>query len=52
MTFQHESANELDASRAGTVNSLVHLEENIAAGSLTLTPEDLADLDVAGEQRR
>ena len=24
--------------------SLVHLEENIAAGSITLTPEDFADL--------
>ena len=32
--------------------SLVHLEENIAAGSITLTPEDLADLDNTGEDRR
>jgi aryl-alcohol dehydrogenase-like predicted oxidoreductase len=32
--------------------SLVHLEENIAAGSITLTPEDLADLDITGEELR
>ena len=32
--------------------SLVHLEENIAASSITLTPEDLADLDSTGEERR
>jgi aryl-alcohol dehydrogenase-like predicted oxidoreductase len=32
--------------------SLVHLEENIAAGSITLTPEDLADLDITGEERQ
>ena len=32
--------------------SLAHLEENIAAGSITLTPEDLADLHVTeGEQQ-
>jgi aryl-alcohol dehydrogenase-like predicted oxidoreductase len=30
--------------------SLVHLEENIAAGSITLTPEDLADLDITEEE--
>lgn len=30
--------------------SLVHLEENIAAGSITLTPEDLADLDSTGAE--
>jgi pyridoxine 4-dehydrogenase len=30
--------------------SLVHLEENIAAGSITLTPEDLADLGITGEE--
>ena len=28
--------------------SLAHLEENIAAGSLTLSPEDVADLALAG----
>jgi aryl-alcohol dehydrogenase-like predicted oxidoreductase len=32
--------------------SLAHLEENIAAGSITLTPEDLADLDITGEELR
>jgi aryl-alcohol dehydrogenase-like predicted oxidoreductase len=32
--------------------SLVHLEENIAAGSITLTPEDLADLGITGEELR
>jgi len=32
--------------------SLVHLEENIAASSITLTPEDLADLDSTGEELR
>ena len=32
--------------------SLVHLEENIAAGSITLTPEDLADLDSTGAALR
>jgi aryl-alcohol dehydrogenase-like predicted oxidoreductase len=32
--------------------SLVHLEENITAGSITLTPEDLADLDIGGEVPR
>lgn len=31
-------------------DSLAHLEENIAAGSLTLAPEDLADLDSTGEE--
>ncbi len=32
--------------------SLPHLEENIAAGSITLTPQDLADLHVSeGEQQ-
>jgi aryl-alcohol dehydrogenase-like predicted oxidoreductase len=32
--------------------SLVHLEENIAAGSISLTPEDLADLGIIGEELR
>ncbi|GHO47192.1 oxidoreductase [Ktedonospora formicarum] len=32
--------------------SLTHLEENIAAGSIILTPEDLADLDSTGEERQ
>jgi aryl-alcohol dehydrogenase-like predicted oxidoreductase len=32
--------------------SLAHLEENIAAGSITLTAEDLADLKVTGEEPR
>jgi aryl-alcohol dehydrogenase-like predicted oxidoreductase len=32
--------------------SLAHLEENIAAGSITLTAEDLADLHVTGEKPR
>jgi len=32
--------------------SLVHLEENIAAGSITLTPEDLADLGITGGELR
>jgi aryl-alcohol dehydrogenase-like predicted oxidoreductase len=32
--------------------SLVHLEENIAAGSIVLTPEDLTDLDSTREERR
>ena len=32
--------------------SLVHLEENIAAGSITLTPEDLADVGITGEELR
>jgi aryl-alcohol dehydrogenase-like predicted oxidoreductase len=32
--------------------SIAHLEENIAAGSITLTPEDLADLDITGEGLR
>jgi aryl-alcohol dehydrogenase-like predicted oxidoreductase len=32
--------------------SLVHLEENIAAASITLTPEDLADLGITGEELR
>lgn len=32
--------------------SLVHLEENIAAGSIALTPEDLADLQVTGGEPR
>jgi aryl-alcohol dehydrogenase-like predicted oxidoreductase len=32
--------------------SLVHLEENVAAGSITLTPEDPADLGITGEELR
>jgi pyridoxine 4-dehydrogenase len=32
--------------------SPAHLEENVAAGSITLTPQDLADLDSAGEELR
>jgi aryl-alcohol dehydrogenase-like predicted oxidoreductase len=32
--------------------SLVHLEENVAAASITLTPEDLAELGITGEERR
>ncbi len=32
--------------------SLAHLEENIAAGSITLTPEELPDLDSTGEEQR
>jgi pyridoxine 4-dehydrogenase len=32
--------------------SLAHLEENIAAGSIILTPEDLAHLDITGEELR
>jgi aryl-alcohol dehydrogenase-like predicted oxidoreductase len=32
--------------------SLAHLEENIAVGSITLTAEDLADLQVTGEEPR
>jgi aryl-alcohol dehydrogenase-like predicted oxidoreductase len=32
--------------------SIAHLEENIAAGSITLTAADLADLDITGEGPR
>jgi pyridoxine 4-dehydrogenase len=32
--------------------SLAHLEENIAAGAITLTPEDLAHLDITAEELR
>ncbi len=32
--------------------SLAHLEENIAAGSITLTLEDLADLNITEEELR
>jgi aryl-alcohol dehydrogenase-like predicted oxidoreductase len=32
--------------------SLIHLEENIAAGSIILTPEELADLGITGEELR